>query len=164
MTAVRTKGVVIVLMVAMAAYLLLLGQRAIWLIEQGTVVSVLLGVGVLILPVIGVTIIVSEWRFGASSERLARHLAQQGWTPESDPVLSSLPRRPSGRVERTGADEAFSAFSARVENTPEDWTRWYQLAVAYDLAGDRPRARRAMRRAIALEKEDVRPDRRGDAA
>jgi len=160
----RARGVVIVLMVAMAVYLVLLGQRAVWLIGQGGAVSVLLGVGVLILPFIGVTIIVSEWRFGASAERLGRALAQDGWTPEADPVLSTLPRRPSGRVDRTAADEVFAIYSARVESEPGDWKAWYRLGVAYDLAGDRPRARRAMRQAIALEKASARPGDHGETA
>jgi Flp pilus assembly protein TadD len=38
----------------------------------------------------------------------------------------------------------------RVEADPDSWARWFELAVAYDNAGDRKRARSAMRRAIAL--------------
>jgi len=38
-----------------------------------------------------------------------------------------------------------------VEDAPADWSRWYRLAVAYDVAGDRRRARAAMRTAIARE-------------
>ena len=37
---------------------------------------------------------------------------------------------------------------------PQDWRGWYALAHAYDLAGDRKRARSAMRHAIDLEGGD----------
>ena len=37
-----------------------------------------------------------------------------------------------------------------VEAAPEDWRGWYRLANAYDLAGDRKRAREAMRHSIQL--------------
>jgi len=38
----------------------------------------------------------------------------------------------------------------QVEAAPEDWRGWYRLGHAYDLAGDRKRARSAMRQAIEL--------------
>ena len=65
-----------------------------------------------------------------------------------------LPRSPSGRVDRTAADELFDRRRVEVEAAPEDWRRWYRLAVAYDLAGDRRRARAAMRTAIARADDD----------
>ena len=37
-----------------------------------------------------------------------------------------------------------------VEAAPEDWRGWYRLAHAYDLSGDRKRARSSMRHAIEL--------------
>jgi Flp pilus assembly protein TadD len=37
-----------------------------------------------------------------------------------------------------------------VEQSPEDWRAWFRLAHAYDVAGDRGRAREAMRKAIEL--------------
>jgi Flp pilus assembly protein TadD len=36
-----------------------------------------------------------------------------------------------------------------VERAPDDWRGWFRLAQAYDLAGDRKRAREALRTAIA---------------
>ncbi len=35
-----------------------------------------------------------------------------------------------------------------VEDDPDDWRRWYRLARAYDYAGDRRRAREAMKTAV----------------
>ena len=45
----------------------------------------------------------------------------------------------------------FHTVRAEVEADPQDWRRWYRLARAYDYAGDRTRAREAMRKAVALE-------------
>ena len=59
----------------------------------------------------------------------------------------------SGRVDRGAADEAFAARQAEVEAEPESWQAWYRLALAYDDAGDRARARSAVRRAISLYDE-----------
>ena len=42
------------------------------------------------------------------------------------------------------------SIRAEVEAAPDDWRGWYRLAHAYDLAGDRKRARSAMRQAIEL--------------
>ena len=66
------------------------------------------------------------------------------------PTIPTLPRRPSGRVDRDAADAHFEVIRAEVEAAPEDWRGWYRLAHAYDLAGDRKRARSAMRHAIEL--------------
>jgi Flp pilus assembly protein TadD len=57
---------------------------------------------------------------------------------------------PSGRPERAAADALFETRREEVEAAPEDWQAWFRLALAYDDARDRRRARAAMRRAIAL--------------
>jgi Flp pilus assembly protein TadD len=61
-----------------------------------------------------------------------------------------LPRRASGRIEREAADAHFEVIRTEVEAAPDDWRGWYRLAQAYDLSGDRKRARSAMRHAIEL--------------
>ena len=62
------------------------------------------------------------------------------------------PRRPSGRIERDAADELFATVRAEVEAEPDDWRRWYRLARAYDYAGDRRRARDAMKTALEINR------------
>jgi len=89
---------------------------------------------------------VFELRFGWQTQTLGRRLAADGRLPDD----SELPRRPSGRVDRDAADAHFEVIRAQVEAAPEDWRGWYRLAHAYDLAGDRKRARSAMRHAIEL--------------
>ena len=143
----RTKITVALLTLALVAYFVLLGGRAIALIRSGGLAGVALGIGVLLLPIIGVVLVVWELRFGWQTERLARRLAEDGQLPE----VADLPVRPSGRVERDAADAHFETVKARVEAAPEDWRGWFALAHAYDLAGDRKRARSAMRHAIELE-------------
>ena len=43
---------------------------------------------------------------------------------------------------------------AQTEAAPEDWRTWFRLALAYDAAGDRTRARAAARHAVALHDGD----------
>ncbi|MGT2424635.1 hypothetical protein [Amnibacterium kyonggiense] len=63
---------------------------------------------------------------------------------------ADLPRRASGRVERAAADADFGPWADGAEAAPDDWRAWLRLGIAYDNAGDRRRARAAIRRAIAL--------------
>ena len=133
------------LVVVLALYLVAVGQRGVLLILDGRPTFVLLGVGVLILPLLGVWIVIKELSFGRATERLGAEMAALGALP-----VDNLPRRPSGRVDRAAADAVFATYAREVEAAPESWAAWFRLGLAYDAAGDRVRARRAMRRAIAL--------------
>jgi Flp pilus assembly protein TadD len=116
------------------------------LVQTGTLVGISLGIGVLILPIIGAVLLVFELRFGAATARLARQLADDGELPDD----SALARRPSGRIERASADAYFETVKTKVEADEGNWRLWYELGYAYNLAGDRKRARAAMRHAIEL--------------
>ncbi len=146
---ITARRVTALLVVAFAVYALLLGQRAFLLIRDGRPAFVLLGVGVLILPVIGFVLVQREVRFGLATERLARSLEAKGQLP-----LDELPRLPSGRVDASGADEVFERRRAEVEAAPEDVAAWYALAVAYGDARDSRRGREAMRHALELFARD----------
>ena len=141
----RTKAVIAVLVVVLVFYAVLIGAKGVAFIGSGEPVAVLLGVGVLLLPVLGLALVWREISFGRRSAELAAALEAEEGLPVDD-----LPRRPSGRVDRTAADQAFDARQAEVESEPESWQAWYRLALAYDDAGDRTRARSAVRRAIEL--------------
>lgn len=143
---VRIRVVVGLLVAALLVYFWLLTERSVTLIGSGEPLAVLLGIGVLLLPIIGVVLVGYELRFGWQTQQLARQLADQDLLPDD----SALPRRASGRVEREAADAHFEVVRVEVESAPEDWRGWYRLAHAYDVAGDRKRARSAMRRAIEL--------------
>ena len=142
----RALWTAIALTVALVVYFVLLADRAVLLIQAGGVVGIGLGVAVLALPLIGVWYVVAQWQNGIKIDRLAKRLAAEGGLPDT----SGLPRRPSGRVDRDAADEWFAQRRVEVEQSPEDWKAWFRLAHAYDVAGDRGRAREAMRKAIEL--------------
>lgn len=142
------RRVVALLTVALAGYFVLIGWRGVYLVSQPAVALKVFGVAVLVLPVIGAWVVVAELRFGVATQRLA------GMLDATDtPVEPELPRLPSGRVDRGAADALFAERRTAVEASPGDWRGWYRLAIAYDLAGDRRRARAAMRSAIELAPE-----------
>ena len=87
---------------------------------------------------------IATLRAGFAHQRLARLIADDGMELDT----SALPRRPSGRIERDAADALFATVRTEVEEHPDDWRRWYRLARAYDYAGDRRRAREAMKTAV----------------
>ena len=143
---VRVRIVVGILVAVLLVYFWLLAGRAVALITSGSAAGVALGIGVLILPVLGVVLVAYELRFGLQTQRLARRLALEDGLPDD----SALPRRASGRIERDAADAHFEVVRTEVEAAPDDWRGWYRLAHAYDIAGDRKRARSTMRHAIEL--------------
>lgn len=51
---------------------------------------------------------------------------------------------------RDSADVRFSFVMRDVERQPGDWRSWFRLSLAYADAGDRRRARKAMRQAMRL--------------
>jgi cytochrome c-type biogenesis protein CcmH/NrfG len=145
--ALRTQLLIAFMCVAMVVYFLLLGRVAVAFIQTGTLVTVGLGIALLGLPLIGVWVIVSTLRAGFAHQRLVRLAREQGMDLEVD----DLPRRPSGRIERGAADAVFDTVRTELQDDPENWVRWYRLARAYDYAGDRSRARAAMRKAVDLQ-------------
>jgi cytochrome c-type biogenesis protein CcmH/NrfG len=141
----RTRIVVGMLVAVLVVYFVLLGHRGWVLLASGEPVLVALGVGVLVLPLVGAVLVAAELRFGVATQRLGEQLAAEGGLPADD-----LPRRPSGRVDRDAADAVFARRRAEAEAAPDDWRSWYRLGIAYEDAGDRRRAREAMRKAITL--------------
>ncbi|HMS76221.1 hypothetical protein [Gordonia sp. (in: high G+C Gram-positive bacteria)] len=132
------------LVVALCFYFGLLGWRGFGLIATGSVAGIGLGIGVILLPIIGVWLVYSTLRAGIEHQQLARVIKDEG--RELD--ISHLPRRPSGRIERDAADELFAQVKAEWEADPDDWRNTYRIARAYDYAGDRTRAREMMKRAV----------------
>ncbi len=133
--------------VALVVYFFLLGRIAMAFITSGEPAAIGLGAALLIMPLIGIWVMVSTLRAGLAHQRLARIARDEGM--ELD--VSSLPRRPSGRIERDAADALFASVREELENDPDNWQRWYRLARAYDYAGDRSRARETMRKAVEMQ-------------
>jgi hypothetical protein len=128
------RNLVVLLVVVLAFYFVLIGAGGIGLLGDHRWSVKGLGVGVLLLPLVGVVIVVNELRFGRDTERLARLLDDPDEAVPDDP------------------DAAFELRKAEVEAAPQDWRGWYRLAVAYGDARDTARGRRTMRKAIALQR------------
>ncbi|MBD7957016.1 hypothetical protein H9651_05165 [Microbacterium sp. Sa4CUA7] len=135
--------------VMLALYIGLVAQRGWLLLQSGEPIGVAMGVALFLLPVIAAWALGREVWFGVRAQQVGRRLEAEGALPTEDIAL-----RPSGRPHREDADALFPAYRAAVEAAPDDWRVWYRLGLAYDGAGDRRRARGAIRRAIALERTD----------
>jgi hypothetical protein len=134
------------LCVAMLVYFVLLGRMAVALITSGRAAAIGLGLAVLVMPFIGLWAMIATLRAGFAHQRLARLIAEDGMELDT----SALPRRPSGRIQRNAADALFDTVRTELQDDPDNWRRWYRLARAYDYAGDRRRAREAMKTALEL--------------
>lgn len=145
----RIQLVVAFLCVALVVYFWMLGRSGVILMASGKPAAIGLGIGIFVLPFIGLWAMIATLRAGFAHQRLARLAHEQG--AELD--ISELPKRPSGRIERGAADALFESVRDEVEADPDDWRQWYRLSRAYDYAGDRTRARETIRKAVALERD-----------
>ncbi|BBX51667.1 hypothetical protein GCM10009645_25260 [Mycolicibacterium poriferae] len=145
--AVRIQLLIGFMCVALIAYFFLLWRIAWAFISSGEAAAVGLGLALMILPFIGLWVLVATLRAGLAHQRLGRIMRDEGL--ELD--VSALPRMPSGRIQRDAADALFATVRAELEADPDNWRRWYRLARAYDYAGDRPRARETMKKAVQME-------------
>ncbi|WP_420364117.1 tetratricopeptide repeat protein [Curtobacterium aetherium] len=134
---------VLLMTVLLAVYIVLVGQRAVAFLATGLAVGIGIGVALLVVAAVGAVLLVLEFRFGLRITRLGARLEREGGAPDD-----VVPVRPSGRPDRSAADELFPRYRAAVEAAPGDWRAWYRLGVVYDAAGDRKRARAAMRTAL----------------
>jgi hypothetical protein len=137
---------VAVMAVLLALYIVLVAQRGWLLVTSGQPIGVAMGIALFVLPLIAVWALGRELWFGVRAESIGRRLENEGGLPDQQVAV-----RPSGRVVREDGDAAFPLFRAEVEAHPDQWRAWYRLGLAYDAAGDRRRARAAVRKAIALE-------------
>ncbi|THJ67715.1 hypothetical protein E8P82_02420 [Arthrobacter echini] len=144
----RVKIGVLLVTALLVFWLVIAFQRSILLLGDPEPVAKAIGAGYLLLPCIGAWALIRELLFGAQTQRMARQLESEGGLPVDD-----LPRTPSGRIVRSAADEAFPAYQAEVEADPESWRGRFRLSLAYDMAGDRKRARQAMRDAGKLYRQ-----------
>ncbi len=115
-----------IMVVAVAVYLVLLGQLAVRFIATGEWVGIAFGLAILAFPLLGAWVLWREMRFGYRMQQVAADWQQLGIDPE---------------------DLTYDACLNRVEQDPDDWARWFELGLAYERAGDRRRARAAMRAA-----------------
>lgn len=143
---IKVLGAFIALMVVgSVAYAVLAITRAWVLFMSGDAVQIVFGLSIVVIPILGVALIGRELLFGWSTRAMGRQLASEGGLPEYHGELT-----PSGRPSKDDADAEFDRYAQDVQVTPQDWRAWFRLAIAYDDARDRKRARAAMRQASKL--------------
>lgn len=145
----KARGIAWLLAAVCVFYLLFIAQRSWILLSSGQLIPAILGAALIVLPIVGAWVLVRELQFGVRTTELGRNLAANGGLPVDD-----LPRSHGGRIDRVAADARFADRQREVESDPQDWGAWFRLAVAYDDAGDRRRARAAMQ--TAIERFDAR--------
>ena len=143
------KATIALMVVLVVFYAVLTMLKGAAMVQAGGAVGVLLGLAVLVAPLLGLALVARELWFGRQCARLAEELDDEGGL---DAGLDDLPRRPSGRIDRSAADEHFAKVREETEADPDRWQAWYRLSLAYDAAGDRSRARAAARHAIELHR------------
>lgn len=146
-TPARERASALGLTVLVGAIVALVVWRGYLLIRSGSAVGVGIGLAVMAIAMVGGWLVWRTVRFGVRMQAMARELEAEGGLPADD-----LPRRPSGRAERAAADAVFEQRREDAERRPDDWRAWFRLALAYDDAGDRRRAREAARTAISLHR------------
>lgn len=142
---------VAVMAALLALYIVLVGKRAWILLTSGDPLGIAMGVGLAVLPLLAAWGLSRELRFGVRAHQLGARLEREDALPRDEVAV-----RPSGRVVREDGDAVFPRYRDDVEAHPDDWRAWYRLGLAYDAAGDRRRAREAVRTAIRLESADRR--------
>lgn len=106
-----------------------------------------MGYALAVLPFLGAWGLVVELLFARRSSRLTEKLRDQGMLPELEVPL--LADRDS---QREAALEEFDRVKFEAQNNPDSWEAWLRLGLLYHQCGDKRRARRAVRRAILLER------------
>lgn len=149
--ATRAKAGVLLVTLLCLFWLAVSFQRSVLLLGDPAPAAQVFGIAYLLLPLIGVWAVFHEIVFGIRAQRMGRILESEGSLPVDD-----LPRSPAGSIILAAADERFPRFKADVEKTPQDWRSWYRLSCAYDAAGDRKRARWALREAAKIHGIDTR--------
>jgi cytochrome c-type biogenesis protein CcmH/NrfG len=125
-------------------YVVLLGQKAILLLLDASLVAKAMGVALLVLPLVAAWAILTEIKFGVDAERLARTNTQ--------PQLK-FEIRPSGKPTKESAQQEFERIKSLVSKDLSNWELWFRLGECYEASGDRKLARKSIRKAIKLANE-----------
>mgnify|MGYP000093007789 FL=1 len=125
----------------------LLANTGITLLVLDEPVAKFMGALILVFPIFSIWLTIREFVFGVQIERLASKIEREGKWPQFD-----FEYRPSGRPTRASADRVFESFATAAHNNPSSAHAWFSLGLAYDAAGDRKRARQAMRKALVLSR------------
>ena len=127
-------------------YVFTLFSRGLILLSEPNPLAVAMGIGIIVFPLFALWALYAEIRFGLSSQKLQKRVVSMN-IPGLD-----LDLRASGRATKESADAELLRVQGLAEGS-KDFTVWFLLGEAYDAAGDRKRARSAMRKAIELAKD-----------
>lgn len=141
----KAKTTAVILGVVLVIYLVITVGFGYAFVATGDGLAIGIGIGLWVLAVLGAWIIWREFEFGRRTQIMADQLEAAGELPPD-----TLPRTVGGRVDRAAADAEFGRMRVLVEQDPDSWKPWFNLASAYDAAGDRTRARETMRYAWEL--------------
>lgn len=141
----RARLFALTITLASVGYLILSIERIKQFVATGNTVGLFFAVAIAGVSVVSGILIWREIRFGMSMAAMAKELEQTNALP-----LDDLPKTADGRVVRDVADVRFERYKAAVEADGTQWQNWYLLAIGYDDARDRKRARAAMRTAEKL--------------
>ncbi|MFT4185743.1 MAG: hypothetical protein QM613_00690 [Micrococcaceae bacterium] len=147
----KTKLGLVAIIVLLLFYIWVAFDRAFLLIRASEPLAKIFGFALLVIPIVVLWALIAELHFGMRTKKLADDLEKRNLLPVDD-----LPRTPGGRIIKEAADSRFTEFKTQVEERPESWEAWFNLSCGYDMASDRTRARKAMRKAIELYDAGVR--------
>jgi tetratricopeptide (TPR) repeat protein len=122
-------------------YVVLLGQKAILLLLDASLVAKAMGVALLVLPLVAAWAILTEIKFGMDAERLSRTNTQS---------QLEFQLRPSGKPTKESAQSEFERIKSLVSKDLSNWELWFRLGECYEASGDRKLARKSIRKAIKL--------------
>jgi tetratricopeptide (TPR) repeat protein len=140
-----TKFGAYVMTALLIVYILLLANTGVSLLRVSEPIAQAMGVLILAFPLVGAWAIFHEFRFAIRLQRLENLVNELGTWPQLN-----LETRPSGRPIKASADAAFAIYSQAASAEPLNWQNWFNLGLVYSAAGDKPRARAAFKKAIAL--------------
>lgn len=129
-------------------YLFFMFERGLVLLADDNFLIKVFGLLLFVFPMVAAWGIWRELSFGFKSERLAKKIE-----PEVFEALE-FEFRPSGRPTKESSMRVFAKIKELTEQDPTLWQNWYLLALAYEGNGDRTRARKCVREAIALAEVD----------
>lgn len=130
-------------------YFTLVANQAASLLRADDGLSRVVGILTVALPVIGVAWILRGWRLGNTVLRMADILDQEGRVPIHDGATLA-----NGRLTDEATEAVFEVARRAVEDRPGDWRAWFHVAYAYEASGNRAMARRALRYAAGLFRDD----------
>ena len=128
-------------------YVFLLSNTGFTMLGYDSAIAKAMGALILVFPVLAIWLTIAEFRFGIQIERLSKQIEAAGSWPQLD-----FEFRPSGRPTKESAVKVFGEYAKKVEADEGNYLNWFALGLAYDAAGDRRRARAAMRRALKINR------------